>query len=76
MGAMTFSADPPFSITGMSREPIIGEGFYTSDDKPRQIIYPAGVVMEGDFFYLSYGKDDHEVWIAKLDRQKLLDQLK
>lgn len=76
MGAMTFSADPPFSITGMSQEPIVGSGFYTSDDKSRQIIYPAGVVMEGDFFYLSYGKDDHEVWIAKLDRQKLLDQLK
>ena len=75
MGAMTFSSGPLFSITGMSKRPIIGEGFY-SDDKKRQIIYPAGVVMEGDFFYLSYGKDDHEVWIAKLDRQKLLDQLK
>jgi predicted GH43/DUF377 family glycosyl hydrolase len=76
MGAMKFSSDPLFSITGISREPIIGKEFYTSDDKPRQIIYPAGVVMEGDFFYLSYGKDDREVWIAKLDRQKLFDQLK
>ena len=76
MGALTFLSGSSFSITGISKEPIVGRGFYSTEERPREIIYPGGVVADGEFFYVSYGKDDHEVWIAKLDRQKLLDQLK
>lgn len=80
IGAYTFSPEPPFDITLISPEPIIGEGFYTGKKykpywKPLRVVFPCGYVQDEKFIWLVYGKQDHEMWIAKLDKRGLLDSL-
>ncbi len=66
-GAYTFESNPPFSITAMSQQPIIGEQFYTLSACDKRVIFPGGFVVKSPFIYLAYGKDDSEIWIAKID---------
>lgn len=75
MGAYKFSANPPFEVTHVSPCPIIGENFYTNSDADKRVIFPGGFVVEGPFIYLAYGKDDQEIWIAKIDKKLLNDFL-
>jgi len=80
MGAYKFSAEFPFQITAFSSEPIVGKGFYSGKAyKPYwgsiQCVFPAGLILDGDTIYISYGRQDHEIWIAKLDKSKLLSSL-
>ena len=79
MGAYTFSKNPPFAITAMSPEPIVGPNFYEGEQyqtwKPLVVVFPCGFVYDENFIWISYGRQDHEVWIAKLDKKKLLDSL-
>lgn len=80
IGAYTFSASPPFSITHISPEPIIGPGFYEGIFykpywKPIRVVFPCGYISEKGMIYLAYGRQDHEVWIATLDKQALLQSL-
>lgn len=75
MGAYTFSAEPPFHLTRISPYPIVSEGFYTPSPLGIRCIYPGGFVECGDYIYVAYGKDDHEVWIAIIDKHKLFDSL-
>ena len=80
MGAYTFSAHPPFEITRISPEPIVGKGFYEGALykpywKPVCVVFPGGLLLEGKTVWVAYGRQDHEVWIAKLDKQKLLQSL-
>lgn len=71
MGAYTFSANPPFEVTQISSIPIIDKTFYTVSDSPKRVIYPGGYAVSGSTIYLAYGKDDQEVWIAVIDKDKL-----
>ena len=80
VGAYTFSSEPPFHITRFSTEPIVGRGFYSGAAykpywAPIQCVFPAGMIIEGDAIWISYGRQDHELWVAKLDKNKLLDSL-
>lgn len=80
MGAYRFSAEPPFGITHISATPIIGKGFYSGKQykpywRPVQAIFPSGFAVEGDHIWLAYGRQDHEIWIAKIDTKKLLESL-
>lgn len=80
MGAYLFSATPPFSITHISEEPIVGKNFYhgkkyTPYWKPVCVVFPCGQIVEEDHIWVSYGRQDHEIWICKLDKRKLLDSL-
>jgi predicted GH43/DUF377 family glycosyl hydrolase len=80
MGAYTFAREFPFPITRFSTEPIVGKGFYTGAAyKPYwgsiQCVFPAGLIMEQEIIWVSYGRQDHEIWIVKLDKRKLLDSL-
>lgn len=80
MGAYTFSPSPPFYITSLSPSPIIGKGFYHGKEyppywKPVKAIFPCGFVFDQNFIWIAYGRDDHEVWIVKLDKNKLLKSL-
>lgn len=80
MGAYTFSATPPFPIKSVSPEPIVGLGFYKGPVyKPYwgsvRCVYPCGFIFNENFIWVSYGRQDHEVWIAKLDKKKLFDSL-
>jgi predicted GH43/DUF377 family glycosyl hydrolase len=80
MGAYTFEKTPPFSIRRMSPSPIIGKDFYHGEHydyywKPVQVVFPGGYVFDGDKIYLAYGRQDHEIWIATIDKVQLLSSL-
>jgi predicted GH43/DUF377 family glycosyl hydrolase len=80
MGAYTFSNEPPFAITAISPSPIIGKGFYNGINyahywKPVRCVFPCGYIFDEKFIWIAYGRDDHECWIAKLDKKGLLESL-
>jgi len=80
MGAYTFDAKPPFTIKSMSKKPIVAKTFYEGpmyhNWKPLRAIYPMGFVFDDQFIWVSYGRQDHEMWVVKLDRKELLKSLK
>lgn len=76
MGAYTFSAQPPFELTKMTQFPIFDKGFYTQSNYYKRVIFPGGFAVDGDYIYLAYGKDDCEVWIAKMSKSELFNLLK
>jgi len=80
IGAYTFSSKPPFQILRCSPCPIVGPGFYSGASyKPYWgsilCVFPAGLIIDSNFIWISYGRQDHEIWVAKLHKQKLLDSL-
>jgi predicted GH43/DUF377 family glycosyl hydrolase len=79
MGAYTFSSEPPFNITHISPEPIVGKKFYRGPAyktwKPLRVVFPGGFVTDDEFIWVAYGRQDFEVWIVKLDKKRLLDSL-
>jgi predicted GH43/DUF377 family glycosyl hydrolase len=76
MGAYTFSAKPPFNITKVSTLPINDKSFYVDSQHPKRVIYPGGFVISGKNIYVAYGKDDVEIWIAVINKNKLINSLK
>lgn len=66
-GIYCFSASPPFAITKISAEPLLGEDFYPKSTSLKKVIFPGGLVLEREILYIAYGKNDQELWIAKLD---------
>jgi predicted GH43/DUF377 family glycosyl hydrolase len=76
MGAYTFSADPPFAITRISPCPIKAKEFYSPSDSGKKVIYPGGYAVSGPHIHLAYGRNDCEIWIATLDKERLLSTLK
>ncbi len=80
VGAYTFSNNPPFQITQISSSPIIATGFYSGIEyqpywNPVKAVFPCGYIFDDNYIWLSYGRQDHEIWIAKMDRQGLLNSL-
>lgn len=80
MGAYTFSSQPPFAITAVSPEPLIGQDFYSGPSfkhywKPIRCIFPCGYFCENGIIWIVYGRDDHECWAVKIDKNKLLQSL-
>lgn len=81
MGAYTFEADFPFAITGVSAHPIVARTFYEGEMyenntwKPLRVVFPGGFVFDDNFIWVVYGRQDHEAWVVKLDKAKLLDSL-
>lgn len=79
MGAYTFSEEPPFEIKEISPEPIVGKGFYSGPEyktwKPLRVVFPGGFVYDDNYIWVVYGKQDYEIWFAKIDKQLLLSSL-
>lgn len=79
MGAYTFSAQPPFHITRISQEPIVGRSFYKGPAyktyRPVRVVFPGGYVADEKFVWILYGRQDHEIWVVKIDKKGLLDNL-
>ncbi len=79
MGAYTFQAEPPFALTAVSPMPIVAKDFYEPPYhktwKPMRCVFPAGILIDNDFIWISYGRQDHEIWIAKLDKKALIESL-
>lgn len=80
MGAYTFRAEPPFEITKISAAPIIGKKYYSGTThkpywKPVRVVFPCGFVSSDKYIWVSYGRQDHEIWITKLDKEALFNSL-
>jgi predicted GH43/DUF377 family glycosyl hydrolase len=80
MGAYTFSREPPFQITRISPEPIVGKGFYHGEIyepywQPVRVVFPCGYFADGQYVWISYGRQDHELWVVKIDKRALLESL-
>lgn len=80
MGAYLFENSPSFTLTHISPEPIIGEGFYSGPSyepywHPLRVVFPTGIAINEDFVWVSYGRQDHEIWVAKMDKKALLESL-
>ncbi|MDB2614334.1 hypothetical protein N9Y92_04180, partial [Chlamydiales bacterium] len=80
MGAYLYESEPPFKIKKMSQNVIVGEHFYQPPYyktwKPLRVVFPMGLVVKDSSIYLSYGRQDHEMWILKMDKKQLLNSLK
>lgn len=76
-----FCRKPPFTITHMTKEPIMKDIFmnetlgwaYRAID---YIQFPMGLVLDEDYIYVSYGRNDRDGWIVKLDRDAFIADLK
>ena len=79
MGAYTFENRPPFAITAISQNPIVGEHFYHGPEykmvKPCRVVFPCGIVVDDRFVWVVFGRQDHEVWMAKLEKTGLYESL-
>lgn len=80
IGAYTFSCTFPFTITRMSKQPIIGKRFYEGKEYapywgPVRVVFPCGFIMDNKYIWITYGRQDHEMWIAQLDKKKLYASL-
>lgn len=79
-GAYLFDSHWPFTIRKISPEPIIGKNFYYGEQytpywKPVVAVFPCGFIIENDVVLLVYGRQDHEIWVAKIDKKPLLNSL-
>jgi hypothetical protein len=79
IGAYRFEASKFFPVTHISPEPIVGKTFYHAPDyptwKPLKVIYPGGFILSEDYVWLIYGRQDHECWVAKIDKAALISSL-
>jgi predicted GH43/DUF377 family glycosyl hydrolase len=79
MGAYTFKTRPPFTITHISPEPIVGKQFYAGPAyktfKPLRVVFPGGFIFDENYIWVAYGRQDHEIWVVKLDKKGLLQSL-
>ncbi len=80
IGAYTFSADYPFALTSISKTPFFEKSLYESPSytpywKPVRVIFPCGLIVEENDIWISYGKQDHEMWIMHVDKNRLMDTL-
>lgn len=75
MGAYLFNGQPPFAITKVSPQPIIGKGLYDNPLLYKRVIYPGGYIMDDHNIWIAYGREDCECWILKLNKKGLLDSL-
>ena len=62
MAAYTFKASPPFHLTRISKEVIVHPDFYstpkTNPISNLNVVFPAGIVVEDGWIYVSYGEND------------------
>ena len=81
MGAYTFSLDPPFRLLSYSPLPIIDISMYQGawalfkNRRNDYVIFPMSLIVKSNTIYVSFGRNDHEGWIATLMLDKVLDSL-
>lgn len=69
-GALTFSRKPPFEILRMTKHPLMDETYY-DDQNQNSIIFPTGVLLEGDNLSLLAGKNDTHLILSQMSMEKL-----
>lgn len=80
MGAYTFDASFPFTVRSYTPLPIGLKEYYkkTSSKKhaSKRVVFPGGIVREGNMIHVAWGKDDKLVMVTTLDLEKLLKSMK
>lgn len=71
IGAYLFESGPPFKITKMTEMPIGVVEHYRVNNR-RKIVFPGGMVIEGNLIHVVWGKNDKAIYISTLDKEKLL----
>lgn len=74
MGMYAFDAKFPFAIRSIYPLPLGSVSDY-ADKNSRQVVFPCGLVVEGDFFHVAWGKNNRQIWITTFDRKKLLEKV-
>jgi predicted GH43/DUF377 family glycosyl hydrolase len=75
MGAYTFDKEPPFAIRRMTREPIATPEAADAGMGATRIIFPQGLVDDGNRFLVSCGRNDASIQVLTFDKQALFDHL-
>lgn len=83
MGAVTFSAEPPFRLLRQSRVPLLLDAWYlgkwTGMRSTDYVVFPIGLVVAEEAgaptFTLSLGRNDREGWVVKMRVDALLATL-
>lgn len=70
MGAYAFQPDFPFAIQKMTQVPV-GDPSYYSEDNSKKVVFPCGMVVEGDKIYVAWGKNDNRVYLSAFDKKQL-----
>lgn len=79
MGAYTFSSQSPFEMKRISPAPIVGKNFYEGATyttwKPLRVVFPMGCIVDENYFWITYGRQDFEIWVVKIDKKALYESL-
>ena len=83
MGALTFSAHPPFRILAMSKHPLVPDVLYDKDRHRREkskltpidIVFPVSIVQDGEYLIACIGKNDVEGYLLRIHIPSLLGSL-
>jgi predicted GH43/DUF377 family glycosyl hydrolase len=76
MGAYTFDKEPPFTIRSLTQDPI---AIPEPNDAPlgsSRIVYPEGLVDDGDNYVVSYGRNDNSIYLLTFNKQGIFERLK
>lgn len=76
MGFYAFAPTPPFAITRFVQEPLQVPDMDGQLTGQTRIVYPSGVLDEGDNYVVSFGRDDFDIGIASFDKQELFARLR
>lgn len=74
MGAYTFEKTPPFAIRSITPVPQGQLGDYLQDNA-RKLIFPAGIVIRENKIYVTWGKDDRQIYVTCFDKDKLIGSM-
>ena len=74
MGAYTFEKNLPFSPLAVTPSPVGQPQDYTKENQ-HKVVFPGGLVIENDFIYVAWGKNNKQVCLTVFDKKKLLDSM-
>eukprot|EP01041_Mallomonas_annulata_P001360 gene1360-2631_t len=82
MGALTFSAKPPFQILQISPQPLVTNISYSFNAENKfmgnaAVVFPMSfIILKDDIIILTMGKNDNQGYIIQMYLQPLLQSLK
>ena len=74
MGAYLFAPDPPFAIGRVTPHPLGKLSDYAKDNEAK-VIFPGGIVVEGERILVAWGKGDKQIQITFFDPKRLLESM-
>lgn len=69
-------------MISISSQPIVGKQFYNGAEyepyarwRAKCVVFPCGILLDGEYVVVLYGRNDHEMWVAKIDKKKLYESM-